>query len=122
LPVSPLSRDDRRRLLLAIAAGVVGLAALALLTRAVAGDFRLLTAVGRPILFAAVGALALQGRRWARAVLAFWAGSLAILNVVAGANLAAGGHARDGALFGALGSVFLVAVVLLLRTRFTSPA
>ena len=106
---------ERRLLLAGIGAGVIGLVALAVLTHFVAGDLRPITAVGRPILFAAVGALGVHGRRWPRVVLLVWTGCLALLLVVAATTLVRNDHARDGLLFLALAALFVGSFLLLLR-------
>ena len=64
----------RRFLLAGIGAGVVGLIALAVLSYAIGSGPNLLSAIGRPVLFAAVGALALGGRPLMRGILVIWAG------------------------------------------------
>ena len=112
---SPYDPPRKRLLLAGIGTGVLGLIALALLTRAVAGDVRLATAIGRPIVFAAIGALALGGRPVPRAALMLWSGLLAFFAAFAAMTLLRTGHLRDGVLFLALGVVFLGSFLLLLR-------
>lgn len=119
LTTSPdLQRDapaQPRLLLAGIGAGVIGLTALAVLTHLVDGELRPITAVGRPILFAAVGALGVQGRRWPRVVLLLWTGCLALLLLVAATTLVRNAHVRDGVLFLALAALFVGSFLLLLR-------
>lgn len=114
---TPHSRADQRLLLAGIGAGVLGLIGLAILTRAIGEELRTVSAVGRPLLFAAVGALAFTGRRWATFVLVIWAACLAFLHAVAATNLLRSGHAGDAALFLGLGLVFLAASLLVHRAR-----
>ena len=112
---SPYDPPRKRLLLAGVGVGVLGLVALAILTRAVAGDVRLATAIGRPVVFAAVGALALGGRPVPRAALMLWSGLLAFFAAFAAMTLFRTSHVRDGALFLALGVVFLGSFLLLLR-------
>ena len=117
MPSSHPSRDDRRLLLAGIGAGVLGLIGLAVLAHAIGSGLNPLSAIGRPVLFAALGALALTGRHWASAILVLWAALLAFFNAFAALTLFRTGHARDGALFLGLALLFLAASLLVHRSR-----
>ena len=112
-PLDP--RHERRLFLAGVGAGVLGIAGLGALTWAIGGDVRPLSLIGRPIVFAAVGALGLQGRRWPRVVLMLWSGCLALLTVVAAITILRAGHGRDGALFLLLAALFAGACLLFVR-------
>lgn len=114
-PASPLA--NRRLLLAGIGAGVIGLAGLALLNWAIKGDLQPVNAIGRPILFAAVGALAVTGRGWAAFILVLWTACLALLHAVAAVNLMRTGHGRDALYFLLLGLLFVASGVLVQQAR-----
>jgi hypothetical protein len=108
---------DRPLLLAGIGMGVIGVVALSILTHLVGGGIGPVSGIGRPLLYAAIGALAVQGRNWARVVLALWSGGLALFNGIAAVNLVRTGHPGGAMLFLGLGLVFLASIVLLLRAR-----
>ena len=94
-----------------------------MLSYAIGSGPNLLSAIGRPVLFAAVGALALGGRPLMRGILVIWAGLLAFFNAFAALTLFRTGHAGDGAMFLALALLFLASSVLVHRSRaFASDA
>lgn len=113
------SAADRRLLLAGIGTGVIGIIGVAFLSHVVGGGITALNAVGRPLLFAAIGTLAVQGRGWARVVLALWTGGLALFNAVAAINLLREGHLGGAAMFLGLGAIFLASVMLLVRAGRT---
>ena len=98
-----------------IAFGAAGLLLLGLVDWQRGEDINWVSALGRPIAFAAFGGLAWQGRLWARTVMAVWLALLGALLVGKSIVVVMSGEAVS-AMWTGIGLLFLVSAVLLYRS------
>jgi len=82
MPTPDLDRG-RRQLIWSVASGTLVLVALGVSEYFRTGAFSALSLLGRPLIFAALGRLAFEGRGWAPKVAGVW---IALLALVAGVN------------------------------------